>query len=327
MAVRFDLKISKSVHQLAERIAIKELEGNVKELEILYKEILDALLKDGIEKRKISLYGMQLIINKKRKLVTIKDVECKIDDSKISGLYGKVSLAEGYIDTLDQRKNHNTDYDYKAENQEYIKLIEDTILFFQKSALPKLKKNHFTSLIDGNESKLALRDWRGQLKIAQSYFEFKVKVPVNTQHILLHCIATMASHNDAAKEFFRQRMSVYNIIGKQLIKYRRGAIKGIPAIYKPQNRDQSMMWGYLGVQCACKSWRVIEFDSFNFKSECLDCDVINPINHPIKCNNCTILFYEEHIKELKDITKCPHCNEQFTPITLRNIEAQLEVTQ
>lgn len=220
-----------------------------------------------------------------------------------------------------------TKHNYRAENKEYIDLLENTILFFQRLVLPKLKNEHFTSLIKDKNVKIFLHDWKAQLAMAKSQYDQKIKVPVSTQHLLIHCIATMSSHNDASNEYFKQRMNNYSITRKQILRYKKSAIRGIPPLFKPQNRDQAMMWNYLGVKCQCKSWRVIEYDSFNFKSICLDCDVIKTYELPIKCNNCTILFYDEHILELKGVTKCPHCKEDFTPLTLTNIEAVLGVEQ
>lgn len=319
----------RSTHILAEKIAIMELDNNrdIEALKDLYREILQHLFKEGKPKDKIAIYCMQIIINKKSILTKNDDIPSQTLNEPLRKIYGEIAFELGYIDSLEKIDNYNTEYDYEMENSEYIKLIKDTIFFLKKSALPKLKKNHFASLIKDDSAEIALHDWDAQLKIASSFFDHKEKCPVNTQHLLLHSIATMSSYNDASNEYFKQRIASYNIVRKQLAKYRKGEVKNIPPLYKPQNRDQAMMWNYLGIQCTCESWRVIEHEGFKFKCICLDCSKITRITQPIKCNSCIILFYKEDIQALKEKTKCPHCNENFTGITLKNIEAVIEGVQ
>lgn len=316
-----DPNISKIADALSQKIAVMELSDNCKSdnLKILYKEFLNTLLLDGVQKTRVSLYGMQIIVNKKGKLVNIKGFLPQLTNENSRGIYAQAAMELGLIEKK-EKKNYNTDYNYELENIEYIKLIEETANFLQKSVLLKLRKNHFASLLKGKKD-ITLHDWRAQLDIAKSFFDHKVKVPIHTQHILLYNIATMATHNEAAKEYFSHCVSAYTIIGKQMSKYKRGAIKKVPTLFEPQDRISAMMFNYLGVRCICDSWRVIKYESFNYKSICMDCDLVTDIIQPIKCNTCSILFYKEDFDEIKNKRKCPYCKEEFSTITIKNIQA------
>lgn len=322
MSIRIDYKISDKVHELAEKIAVSELDRNsdLEDLTNMYKNLMSAIYEGGVNKKAVSQFGRGIIIDKRTHLMSVGgDAISQATYDRIRGIYGNVSRELGFSVKDIELENDEVKPDYSKENADYIQLIEDTVWFLQKSAIPKLKNNPFTSLLKKpNNITLFFHDWAAQLKLAQSCFNHKEKVPVNTQHQLLHLIATMSTHNEAASEFFKLRVQNNNIIGKQMTKYRKGAVKNVPALYKPQNRDQAMMWNYLGVQCKCKSWRVIEYEGFQFKSNCLDCKLITTYEHPIKCNNCSIIFYDEDIKKLKK--KCPQCKENFTPLTLKNIK-------
>lgn len=326
--IQYDNKRFIKAGKIAQLVVVKELDPNsdLDELRQLYRDLLTEVHSKGMLKVNVSNYCMRLVLNRKKRLVNIQDVTSQPNQDRVQGIYGEIALELGFITDLDERQNHNTDFNYRVENEEYIKLIEDTIWFLQKSVLPKMKKNHFTSLLKDDKAKIALHDWRAQLKIAQSFFDHKVKVPINTQHILLHCIATMSTHNEAAREFFNQRVSHYSIIGKQMAKYRNSKVKNVPALYKPKDRTSAMMWSYLGVQCTCGSWRVTEHEGFIFRSKCLDCEKIIAIENPIRCNTCAILFYKEDLSEIVNETNCPHCAEKFSPITLTNIK-NMKVTQ
>ncbi len=243
------------------------------------------------------------------------------------GYFYRVGKKHGYVDSdsdeiaLGQPKIVPPPTEYEIENYEYITLIYETIDFLRNTALQKLKHNHFTSLVKSKDVKLTLHDWRAQLKIAESFFDHKEKVPINLQHILLHCIATMASNNDAAQEYFRLRDKAHTLTSKQLSKYRKGVIKNRPAIYNPRDRDTAMMWDYIGIQCKnkkCGSWRVIELPGTGiiFRAGCLECEESQVVVQPIKCNTCTVLFFEDDIAKLKDKTKCPYCKEEFSSIVI-----------
>jgi len=234
------------------------------------------------------------------------------------------------VDPLGDQKIVPPPTKYEVENYEYITLIYDTIKFLKDSALQKLKTNNFMSLLEPKDVKLALHDWRAQLSIAESFFDHKEKVPVNTQHILLHCISTMASNNDAAKEYFKLRSIYHTLTGKQLSKYRKGIVKNRLAIFNPKDRITAIMWNYLGIICkninskkvTCNSWRMVEMPGTGiiFRAGCLDCQGTTTVTQPIKCNTCAVLFFEDDIEKLEDKSKCPYCKEDFSSIIMDKIQ-------
>jgi len=215
--------------------------------------------------------------------------------------------------------------EFEIENDEYLKLITNTITFLKDVVTQKLKTNHFTSLIESKDVKLAFHDWQAQLKIAEGFFDHKEKVPINTQHILLHMIATMATNNEAAHEYFRIREDTHTLTSKQLSKYRDGKTKNRLAIFTPMDRTTAILWSYLGVQCtneSCKSWRVVELPGTGiiFRAGCLDCESQQKVVQPIKCNVCSVIFFEDDIAKLSDKTKCPYCEEDFSSIVIDKIK-------
>jgi len=215
--------------------------------------------------------------------------------------------------------------EYETENYEYLKLINDTINFLKDVVAAKLKTNHFMSQITSKDAKLALHDWKAQLSIAEGFFDHKEKVPINTQHILLHQIATAATNNEAAHEYFRIREETHTLTSKQLSKYRDGKTKNRLAIFTPMDRITAILWSYLGIQCKneeCKSWRVVELPGTGiiFRAGCLDCESQQKVVQPIKCNECSVIFFEDDIAKLTDKTKCPYCEEDFSSIVIDKIQ-------
>ena len=250
-----------------------------------------------------------------------------------SGHYYRTGRKEGYVSdeiALGQSEIVPTGVEtkvskYEIENYEYLKLINDTINFLKDVVAAKLKTNPFMSQITSKDAKLALHDWRAQLVIAEGFFDHKEKVPINTQHILLHQIATAASNNDAAHEYFRIREETHNLTSKQLSKYRDGKIKNRLAIFTPMDRITAILWSYLGIQCkneSCKSWRVIELPGTGiiFRAGCLDCESQQKVAQPIKCNVCSVIFFEDDIEKLSDKTICPYCKEEFSSIVIDKIK-------
>ena len=322
---------SKDYHNLLDNIVKNNLLSKSTNLEKVLIKMGEALeMERGIIKTQISTIMRKDIENKL--FENQKDIpreECKYR----SGYFFEVMKNHGWtnpdmarntnLDTLKEQEIVPPQTEYELENYEYINLIRDTIKFLKDNALQKLKTNHFMSLVEPKDVKLTLHDWRAQLSIAESFFDHKEKVPVNTQHILLHCIATMASNNDAAHEYFKLRDNTHTLTGKQLSKYRKGIVKNRLAIFNPRDRITAIMWDYLGVKCkSCNSWRVIELPGtgITFRAGCLDCQCTSVVVQPIKCNTCAVLFFEDHIIQLEDKTKCPYCEEKFSSIVIDKIK-------
>jgi len=331
-----DVKFKPSLqsNNLAEQVASEELKktDNFDTLRKSYLNLMHQLEIDGIPKEKISTVGQKIVIEKKRAIKKLQGASLEeIKKINIGSWWFDVAREENYIDPKFSHRN-DTDAErkivpltkYETENSEYISIIKDTIKFLKDVALPKLKTNNFMSLLNEEDNKvtLTLHDWKAQLEIAESFFDHKEKIPVNTQHILLHAIGTMSSNNDAAVEYFRLRDKAHNLTGKQLSKYRSGAIKIKLAIFNPKDRITAILWKYFGAQCKkCKSWRVLELSQREdtTRVKCMDCENIFNTASTSKCNYCSFPFFEEDIASIKQRKTCPNCKEELPEYLINNI--------
>lgn len=320
------LKPSITSNNLAEQVATEELKktDNFDTLRKSYLNLMHQLEIDGIPKEKISTVGQKIVIEKKRSIKKLGGASLdEIKKINIGSWWFEVAKEENYIDLKFSHTNA-TDAERKIvpfpeiekENSEYIKVILDTIKFLKDIALPKLKSNKFMSLLNEKDHKvlLALHDWRAQLDIAESFFDHKEKIPVNTQHILLHAIGTMASNNDAAEQYFKLRDKAHNLTGKQLSKYRSGLIKTKLAIFNPTNRVTAILWNYFGSQCKkCSSWRVLQLSQMpdTTKVQCQDCENIFRVDSTTRCNFCGFPFFEDEIAFIRKGNICPNCKEEL----------------
>lgn len=285
---------------------------------------------DGIEKIKISTVGKKIVLEKKRALKKEEGAsEEEIKNLSIGTWWFIVAKEENYIDpfyshgeTDTQLKRENSSIIEKEnENYEYINLINKTITFLKDIALPKLKENKFMSLLDDDNNKvtLALHDWNAQLKIAESFFNHKEKIPVNTQHFLLHAIGTYSSNNEAATEYFRLQEKAHKLTGKQISKYRSGQIKTKLEIFNPKGRLTAILWDYFGVQCkSCESWRVLKTNTLH-NVKCMDCNNVFKANAIYRCNYCRSPYFDEEIEHIKKHKTCPRCNEELPEYLINNI--------
>lgn len=326
------IKPSIQSNSLAEQVANEELKkaDNYDTLRKTYLNLMHQLEIDGIPKEKISTIGQKIVVEKKRAIKKSQGATPdEIKKINIGSWWYDVAREENYIDPKYSHKNA-TEPERKIvpltkiekENSQYIHLIKDTIEFLKDIALPKLKENNFMSLLDDDKKVLlALHDWQAQLDIAKSFFNHKEKIPVNTQHILLHCIGTISSNNDAALEYFKHRQKAHEITGKQISKYRSGEIKNSLPLFNPKDRISAILWNYFGLQCKnCKSWRVMELKSGTVK--CADCENVFETNTTIKCNYCAFPFFEDEIDYIKkNKSKCPNCKEELPEYLINYISS------
>lgn len=310
---------------LAETVANEELTktDNFDTLKKLYLNLMHQLEIDGIPKEKISAVGQKIVVDKKRSIMKAKGASVKeLKNINIGTWWYDVAREQNYTDQSFNR-GLATDAElkivlptkYEKENSEYIKIIKDTKEFFDV-VLDKLKNNHFMSLLNEEDDKvsLALHDWKAQLKIAESFFDHKEKIPVNTQHILYHCIGTISSNNDVALKYFELRDKAHKLTGKQISKYRSGIIKNGLKIFTPTDHVSAVLWDYFGVQCQCNSWRVELLSIKKEKSvvKCFDCKNIFDTKSVIRCNYCDFPFFENEIKYIKEKKNtCPNCHEEL----------------
>jgi len=320
------IKPSITSNTLAEQVASEELKktDNYITLKQTYLNLMHQLEIDGIPKEKVSTVGQKIVIEKKR---TIKKKQgASLEEIKkinIGSHWFEVAKEENYIDPKYSHGNA-TELErkivpltkYEKENLDYIQVIKNTKDFLD-TALNKLKQNPFMSLLhEDSKVILSLHDWQAHLDTANSFFDHKEKIPANTQHILLHCIGTISSNNDVAFEYFKMREKAQKLTGKQISKYRSGAIKTKLEIFNPKDRITAILWNYFGVRCTndkCQSWRVLQQSQRNeiTKVKCLDCENIFNAATTSKCNYCAFPFFEEDISFIKKGGKCPNCKEKL----------------
>jgi len=327
-------KPSITSNNLAQQVATEELKktDNFDTLRKSYLNLMHQLEIDGIAKEKVSTVGQKIVIEKKRSIKKSEGASLEeIKKINIGSWWFEVAKEENYID-LKFSHGNATDAERKIvpfpeiekENSEYIKIINDTIKFLKDIALQKLKTNHFMSLLNEQDDKttIALHDWKAQLEIAESFFDHKEKIPVNTQHILLHALGTMSSNNDAAEKYFELREKAHQLTGKQLSKYRSGLIKTTLAIFNPKNRVTAILWKYFGAQCMkCKSWKVTELRQTPATTivECLECENQFEVDATSKCNFCGFPFFQDEISSIKKGSICPNCKEELPQYLIDHI--------
>jgi hypothetical protein len=276
---------------------------------------------DNIPQDQISIVGQKIIIARKRNILKQKgSTNDELKKVSIGSHWFDIAKTKSMTDSFYAR---NTKIDpeadqenssltkYETENVEYLKVIKNTKKFLA-IAENKLKNNHFMSLLNEEDDKvtIALHDWQAQLNLAESFFNHKEKIPVNTQHILLHAIGTMSSNNSAAEEYFRLREKAHTLTGKQLSKYRSGLIKTSLAIFNPKDRITAILWKYFGSQCMkCKSWKVTELSQTPTTTmvKCLECKNEFEVDSISKCNFCGFPFFDEDIAYVKKNHTCPNC--------------------
>lgn len=313
---------SSESNKLAEQVATEELRKtqNYDTLRKSYLNLMHQLEIDGIPREKISTVGQKIVVEKKRSIKKSEGATPEeIKKINIGSWWYDVAKEENYIDPKfshpdapDPERKIVPQTEIEIENSDYIRLVRDTIEFLKDIALPKLRTNHFMSLLDDDKKVLlALHDWEAQLDIAKSFFNHKEKIPPYTQLILYYNIGTYSSNNDAAEGYFNQRKEFHEITGKQISKYRSGEIKPSLTIFKPKDRISASMWKYAGEKCPkCESWEVDDIKSG--KGRCLICDNVFELLAVAKCNFCSFPFFEEEIGYIKQKgNTCPNCKEEL----------------
>ncbi len=327
-------KPSNLSNNIATQAANEELKKseNYETLRSFYTKLMNQLEIDGIPKEKISIVGQKIVLEKKRSIRKDQGAtQEELEKINIGRDWFEVARELNYVDPkyshpidAEPHQENSSITEIEKENSQYINLILDTITFLKDIALPKLKENPFMSLLDNADNKvtLALHDWKAHLDMAQSFFDHKEKIPVNTQHILLHAIGTHASNNDAGAEYFRLRTNAHKVTGKQISKYRSGQIQTKLVIFNPQDRITAILWNYYGVQCkSCNSWKVLELNKMTVppKVKCMDCNNIFAAPAVLRCNYCKFPYFDEEVKYILDNNKCPNCKQELPEYLINNL--------
>ncbi|KKN75431.1 hypothetical protein LCGC14_0380520 [marine sediment metagenome] len=155
------------------------------------------------------------------------------------------------------------------------------------------------------------------IKNMNDAFDDKTKVSINTEQILLHCLATaLGSLSNGAEHYMEKRIELFKeqnkklLSPKQAIKFQRGEkISKLPLL-KPRTRDTAIFLGYYGVQCVCGSWRVRP-KSDSDEVECYDCDKSFSAKTVSKCRYCQIPLYKEDLLHIIKTKKCENCDTEI----------------
>lgn len=185
-------------------------------------------------------------------------------------------------------------------------------------AIAKLKElDSLSNIFSADELKEFYDEWDVILSNVQVSFDEKIKIPENTELLLLNCITplTTQSLHHMAIQFMvirtdQLRKEGHALTPKQVKKYKMGGKASTLELLHPNSRDTAIFGKYSGIQCTCESWKVKKIPNTN-NLECLKCDRIFPTQSIPKCNNCSIPFYTETIQKMIESkkTKCPNCGE------------------
>lgn len=170
---------------------------------------------------------------------------------------------------------------YEIENSEYLKLIDDTIIFFKEIVKPKLKSAHFCSLLDQEDLQefyLVHRNVISHMGI--NIFNDKRKDLEQTECLLVNAVLHVSATH-AGEQYMSQVKSLYGMTGKQVRKILTGHARGLHPLYDPKNREEAMKVGFYGMRCGqCSSWRV---DLVNAECFCYSCrSTFDPVTEVIK---------------------------------------------
>ena len=171
----------------------------------------------------------------------------------------------------------------------------------------------FEDVFGKKEMKEFYKQRMAMLKNCKSGLNYKTKVPVNTESILLECVATtLSSLSTCIKKFMEIRITNMEDQGKfmttkQLTKFQKGDKQSQLNLLKPLTHDEAVFLDYWGIQCTCESWRIRETQNSN-NLECYDCNRILPKIHASKCSNCHVPLYKERLLHMvKHKNECPNC--------------------
>lgn len=182
----------------------------------------------------------------------------------------------GYVDETQDKKSdaivasENSSI-YEIENADAIDLVDSVIAFLKDVVRKKLSGGPFLSSVPKNiwlEHKYTLES---QLMTAYQCWDGRYACPVIMQYMLLQLIIAHSVAGGA--EMFLTQVKKISLTPKQATKYRHGEVMELLPIYDPKNREEAILAGFYGQQCACGSWRV-KLDkeaTDDFKLHCFAC--------------------------------------------------------
>jgi len=324
------LKPSLAAQRLAEQAALEEIKGEQSNhtLKQSYINLMDQLEIDGFPIHEISMIGRKIILENKIK--KLKPLGIPEEEITVGTWWFEVArergctnpeyarhVKEGDVDTEPHQENSSINTPHAKENKFLIETIQETMKFFDE-ALAKLKNQPLVSLLEGQVKKSfehSIHDWEAHLNIAKEIFNQKDKVPANTIHLLLYCLATESSLNHGTVAFFEKYKKVLTLTSKQATKYQKGKVTNMLPIFKPHSRDTAIFLNYYGMPCEkCDSWCVAAETDKGAKTylKCYDCEHVFEGKTVAKCRFCQIPLYKEGLQAIINHQNCcPNCNSEL----------------
>jgi len=307
---------------LAEKIVTEELDTeNNPTLKQYYSQLMDQLEIDRVPKEKISSVGSLLVRKEKAKKTGLP-----VEEVSVGRWWFDVAKEKGCIDphfshTLIGAELHreNSSINTDEGKAKIIQLLEKT----KELSNELIKKFKDTPQILQTFTQEQFNDfysqWETILKIDEDAIDEKTKIPGNTVHMLLQCLAVESSLTHGAEIFMRTRIKMMEdgkkfLTPKQATKFQRGEIKDQPPILNPKNRELAIFLRYYGQQCSkCNSFCMKEIiEGMKTKVKCITCNNIEDPTTIAKCRCCQIPLYKENLQHIVKTGKCENCNEETT---------------
>lgn len=232
-----------------------------------------------------------------------------------SGYFYRWCKAEG-ISHVFQKSPQRDSSIYTQEKEKIITLLEKTKLLCDE-LLKKIKTP--TLMLEFSDEKYNdfYSQWGIILGIDEDAIDEKQKIPSNTVHVLLQCLAIESSLHFGAETFLRSRVKMMEETGKfltpkQATKFQRGEIGEQSAILDPKSRDIAIFCRYYGQQCSnCNSYCMKEFlDGMKTKIRCVKCGKVEDPATVAKCRFCQNPLYKEDLLHIVKTGRCENCNEE-----------------
>lgn len=322
MSQRSIVKPSSIAYQLAEDAALEELQsekGN-DSLKQIWLKLATQLEVENIPKHQISTIGKKIIIEKKKEqLKKLNISQQRIDEVTISGWWREVMSDEGYTDSKFDSSGATEpspeNSSLNSNNPDMVDLLYD-IKEVCSIAITKAKEyQNFEEIFGQKETREYYKQLRTIIKNCKYAFDGKTKVPENTEHLLLQCIAVSSgSIAEGGVMFMKARTTLLEeqrdelLTTKQLSKFQNGDKISTLPLLKPTSRDPAVFLDYLGIPCPKCGFFSVRKKTDSSSSECYDCN--NTFTHKTvaKCRYCQIPLYKENLLHIVNTGKCENCN-------------------
>ena len=314
------LNHSKDYHNFLDTAVENELGANISTNESLWNKMGDQLEIEGIAKELTSA-------------IMRKDIEDKLFESEYneyipreeyhwhSGYYYRVMKKQGRLNpalsksTEKTPSGESTNSSINTTNSNMLGLC-DSIIDICRTIKEKAKDSKSLDAIFTTRVMTEFyKQQNTMITNCKNAIDNKTKIPVNTETILLECLATVMGNANKCGQVFQKIIMAQMesqckfLTQKQASKFQNGGKQSQLYLLKPTSRDFALYEGYTGVQCTCDSWRVRPKADHTTDWECYDCSKIMPRQHVCKCQHCQIPLYQDRILHIIKTGKCDNCDE------------------